>query len=780
MAGTTMISALMLIASAVLIFLTFLPTVYSQLPTSVPLPAEQFAFTRAGPKAYMIGGKFVENGTTKAVYGQVYSLDLTVSWKTASPPWQALAQVPPVYFINAVAAPDNQSIIVIKRGANESLSFPTYRIANNAWDANPVSLSPAQESRQGIKPVMDPLTWNIYINAWTYLDVFNTKSSTFQLLNMPPYTFTSRFFAGSCYNSARRSIMYFGGLNGSIQFDPAATYVSEYSIATSLWSNFTASGTPPEPRSDFCMAASEDGNRVVVFGGRIQTNTTANPPANFTGSFYILDTVARQWMKGPDSTLRSYMGCLIVGDQFLVWGGSDGLNTYKTPPIVFDFVSGQWVDTYTPPSYLLNWPKTTTTLIGGAKPTTNSAPLGPTTDTPEARSNNLGAILGGTFGTLFVIAVSAMVYLFLKRREDKIKYGVPSDQQSSLDENDEKSISPAYLHSNNSTNSSQRSPHRSQHGDGRDPQDASGIGYSGRHSLDTASHLGQIHKDSGGIYPVGASSPAFGNVTMTAAPTMLVPNSSFIPVGGNATFVQPNQAVYTAGPSNGIYQIYNNQTLVQGRGIQTVAPPGATFVTSEGQPLMVSYGTPVYTVPMDPSGLNGHHPIPVGFTPPFAQAASASHSSSSLNGSPTQVYPITPPPITTTNFNNATPPPPPPPSTQPHFGGFSNTTTAPISSIILNTNNHTAPLQPVTATGNYSPTVSNTASTTSHSATTNPGTPPSLASLPPRPTSSSNLLANSTAPGSGGSRGITTSPLAARDENIDYVRPPPTTGANRF
>lgn len=233
-----MTSRVMLIASTFLLLLTLLPTAYSQLPASVPFPVEQFAFTRAGPKAYMIGGKFVENGTTKAVYGQVYSLDLTVAWKTASPPWQALAQVPPVYFINAVAAPDNQSIIVIKRGANDSLSFPTYRIANNAWDANPVNTGPVQESRQGIKPVMDPLTWNIYINAWTYLDVFNTKSATFQYLNMPAYTFTSRFFAGSCYNAARRSIMYFGGLNGSIQFDPAATYVSEYSISTSLWSNF--------------------------------------------------------------------------------------------------------------------------------------------------------------------------------------------------------------------------------------------------------------------------------------------------------------------------------------------------------------------------------------------------------------------------------------------------------------------------------------------------------------------------------------------------------------
>ncbi|KAF9118654.1 hypothetical protein BGW39_000974 [Mortierella sp. 14UC] len=780
-------AAAWLMTSTLILLLSLLPSAYSQLPAAVPFPVEQFAFARAGPKAYMIGGKFVENGTTKATYGQVMSLDLTVSWRTASPPWQALAQVAPVYFINAVAAPDNQSIIVIKRGVNESLSFPTYRIATNAWDANPVNTQPVQESRQGIRPVMDPLSWTIYINAWTYLDAFNTNSSNFQFYTMPPYTFTSRFFAGSCYNSARRSIMYFGGLNGAIQFDPAATYVSEYSIGTNQWSNFTASGTPPEPRSDFCMAASEDGNRVVVFGGRIQTNTTANPPVNFTGSFYILDTVARQWTKGPDSTLRSYMGCLIVGDQFLVWGGSDGVNTYTTPPIIFDFKLNQWVDTYTPPNYLLNWPKTTTTALIGATPTAgNAPPLVSLPGSQETKSSNLGAILGGTFGALFVIAVSAMVYLFLKRREDKIKYGAPSDQQNTLDDNDEKAISPAYLHSNNSTASSQRNPQRSQDGDGRDPQDISGAAFTpgSRRSVD-------VPKDT--IYPVG--SHALGNVAMTAPP-MLIPSSSFIPVAdGSTAFMQPNQAIYATGPNNALYQVYNNQPLLQGRGMQSVAPT-ATFVTNEGQPLMVSYGAPVYTLPMDPTGMNGHT-VPIGFAPPFAQPTFVNHSAASLNGSSSQAYPITPPPIVASNVNSASPA-----GAQANFGHFNNNNTVPISPVTFNNNNQTVPLP----LGSFSPTGNSnsqtgplppdsfgpnsntnymtaplppdsfgpnsntnyiTATSSSHSSTSStPGTPPSLASLPPRPTgSSSNLLSNT----SSSSR---SSPLASRDGNSSYVQPP--------
>ncbi|KAG0206036.1 hypothetical protein BGX33_007609 [Mortierella sp. NVP41] len=746
---TTLSTITMLIASTLLVLLSVLPTTYSQplVQPLVPISVEQFAFARAGPKAYMIGGVSKENDTVRTTSGQVFSLDLSVSWKTSSPPWKALASVAPVYFIHAVAAPDNQSIIVIKRGVNESLSYPIYRIITNLWDANPANPMTVLESRQGIKPVIDPLTWNIYMNAWTNLDVYNTNTSTYSYYPMPPNTFTSRFFAGSCYNAARRSIMYYGGLNGTIKFDPAATYISEYSIAAQQWSNFTATGTPPEPRSDFCMTASEDGNKVVVFGGRIEKNMTATPPVDFTGSFYILDVVARTWTRAPDSSLRSYMGCLIIGNQFLVWGGSDGNNTLPITPIVFDFTLNRWVDSYTAPDYYLNPAKTTSK---GANPTSPSTSL-PATALSE--SNNLGAILGGTFGALFVIAVSAMVYLFLKRREDKIKYGTPSDQQDGHEEYDEKPAS--------ADNSSQRNPHHVQRSDGRDPQDISGLVYKNN---DTTSHLGQAPKDV--VYPVGTTH-AFGTAPM-GAPTMLVPNPSFISVAGNNAFVQPNQAYYTTGPNNQLYQVYNNHPAghvqLQGQGMQSTAPAGA-FVTTEGQPLMISYGTPVYTLPIDPSGLG---PQPVGFTPPFAQAtfANSNNSSTTPNGSPTHAYPPAPPttevasstlfsgPVTPTTDRNTLS------GSLPDSGQFNTAdqfnTTGPVTSVGSNSNNFITASLP---SGGSSPNSSNYTTATVHS-----GPAPSLASLPPRPTlSNSNLLSNGN---------VRSSPLEARNDNTGYVRPP--------
>jgi hypothetical protein len=103
-------------------------------------------------------------------------------------------------------------------------------------------------------------------------------------------------------------------------------------------------------------------------------------------------------------------------------------------------------------------------------------------------------------------------------------------------------------------------------------------------------------------------------------------------------------------------------------------------------------------------------------------------------------------------------------------GTSSNTNyvTAPLpSGISSNTNYVTAPLPPDSLDPN-SNTNYMTATSISHSSTiSTPGTPPSLASLPPRPTgSNSNLLLSS----GGSSKG---SPLSSRQIKSDYV-PPPT------
>ncbi|KAG0210470.1 hypothetical protein BGX28_009280 [Mortierella sp. GBA30] len=384
-----------------------------------PDPVSEMAFGRVGSKLYIQGGKQVANDVLVAISSQLFSLDLSVVWPLNAPVWQSLTAGPRQYLINGVVTQDSQNFVTIQVGANNSLIINKYNIPNGIW-ASSQTVIPVDEYRQGVRPVVDTNTGLIYMNAWSNMDVLNSASLTVTLKPMPPNTFTSRLFSGAAYSKLRRSILYYGGLNGSISFDPESTYVTEYTIGTNTWSNFTTTGTPPVPRSDFCMTANEEGSKIVVYGGRIQLNGTATPPTNFTGTIHVLDVPTGAWTQGPNGVIRSYMACTLVGDQFVAWGGSDGANTLNGSPVVFNISSSQWTTSYIPPAYL------------AAKPSSSasSGPSAPSSSPPDAAvrsSSNLGAILGGTFGALFVIALSGILYLYLKRKENKKKDATARD-----------------------------------------------------------------------------------------------------------------------------------------------------------------------------------------------------------------------------------------------------------------------------------------------------------------------------------------------------------------
>ncbi|KAF9310745.1 hypothetical protein BG003_008147 [Podila horticola] len=386
------------------------------------------AFARAGPLLYIQGGKFDQNGATQSISNQLYALDLSTSWANTAAPWQSLAPGDAKFLFNAVATSDNQSIYTITTDTNNAFAFKKYNIPTNTWDAIPFLSSTSNQIRQATRPVVDPRTGLVYLTDTNYMNIFNLITGAMESNLIPSNALTSRRFMGSVYNAARQSVMFYGGLGYNGTVDPQATYVTEYNIGLKTWSNFTTSGTPPVSRSDFCMAASEDGNKVIVYGGRIVANTSVTPPIDYTGTIHILDIPTAQWTEAPSGSPRLYMTCVIVGDQFVVWGGAmGGGNTYpSSPPVIFDLTKGQWVQRYTAPAYLLNWPHPTSkgpVAATGTPPSTG----GPV---PSSSNNNLGAILGGVFGSLFVIAMAAAIYIFFLRRKDKGKYSTPSDQKS--------------------------------------------------------------------------------------------------------------------------------------------------------------------------------------------------------------------------------------------------------------------------------------------------------------------------------------------------------------
>lgn len=158
---------------------------------------------------------------------------------------------------------------------------------------------------------------------------------------------------------------------------------------------------------------------MVMFGGRTP------PPGNFTGTFYILDVPSKTWVQGPSASTRLYSACVIVGDQFVVWGGFDGKSTIDGPPIIYSFTQKQWIEQYTPPPYM---PIAPSVPEGGGGSQNSSSPTNPG-NTGNSTSSNLGGILGGTLGSLCVVALAGVVYLYMKRRGDKAMYEMQAQQR---------------------------------------------------------------------------------------------------------------------------------------------------------------------------------------------------------------------------------------------------------------------------------------------------------------------------------------------------------------
>ncbi|KAF9342167.1 hypothetical protein BGX26_008137, partial [Mortierella sp. AD094] len=201
-----------------------------------------------------------------------------------------------------------------------------------------------------MRPVIDPATSLVYMNGMQYLNIYNPNTSVVNLQLIPTNVFPTRQYAGAVYNAARNSVMYFGGSNAAYQLVPTATFITEYRLTDMSWGVFPATGTPPDARADCCMASSDDGNTVVVYGGGVSA------PTNFTGSLYVLDIPTGKWTRGPDGNVRIYTGCIIVGTQFLAWGGGNSNNTYTGSPVIFDLATRKWVKNYTAPAYYQNLP----------------------------------------------------------------------------------------------------------------------------------------------------------------------------------------------------------------------------------------------------------------------------------------------------------------------------------------------------------------------------------------------------------------------------------------
>ncbi|KAF9921926.1 Leucine-zipper-like transcriptional regulator 1 [Linnemannia zychae] len=358
-----------------------------------PVGSRRMGFTTLNDALYIQGGFDTDAS------GQFVSLDLSTSWPVTAPAWTILkdGQLTSHLALAPISAGSNggpKGSILSVGGMTANNQMPTffvmYDINSSSWTTTLNSVKSQYPTLEGHAAIADPNTGLVYIiggyngtSVYNSLSVFDPKSRTL-VSQQSSNAANSLTDVGAVWSTERNSILTFGGSRAP----PAATNaigsdMMEYNVNTKQWKTLSTSGDVPPARLDHCMASSEDGSKIVLFGGTVDGNTYFN-------TIYILDVKSGKWKQGTQAPVpRTRMACAFHSYQFIAWGGSSGTsrNTMLTnQPIVYDLNTDKWVDNY-------------------------NADL-------KEKKTNVGAIVGGLAA---VAAIGGAVAFLLIRRRKKIQ-----------------------------------------------------------------------------------------------------------------------------------------------------------------------------------------------------------------------------------------------------------------------------------------------------------------------------------------------------------------------
>ncbi|KAF9088437.1 hypothetical protein BGX23_007374 [Mortierella sp. AD031] len=303
--------------------------------------------------------------------------------------------------------------------------WAAYNLETGTW-ANLTTPAP-YTSLEGHSAVVDPSTGLVYVmggfngdktsfrensTVSNLLTVFDPKTA--KVVEQTPATIADNMTGASVLWSTRRnSVLRFRGSRVASTGNVTAleqTSIDEYSPTTKQWTTMETKGTFPQRRLDACALESEDGSKIVLFGGAADVDV-------IHGSIHILDVTTGQWTAGQSVPLaRTQISCAFHAGQFIVFGGTQTKDQrgsqITAQPIVFDVNKNQWISSYNPAG------------TGGSNDGSNGSnpgspdndPNTPTTD----KTSNLGAIICGVVaGVILIVFVVGGIIYRRRRRERK-------------------------------------------------------------------------------------------------------------------------------------------------------------------------------------------------------------------------------------------------------------------------------------------------------------------------------------------------------------------------
>ncbi|KAF9932539.1 hypothetical protein FBU30_007978 [Linnemannia zychae] len=396
-----------------------------------PIPVTGAASARSISRFYVIGG-LPSTANDTLPLAQFFSLDLTQPWDSVAPAWTKLSTVnaPKQRRFPATFSKNQKSLIVFRAG--EPAYIRRYIIASGNWSPSTVNLTQFG-SREGVGAVTDPNTGLVYIaRGYTdplerSVDVYNVDRDVLTEVPLPPATsfLAQRTYYGNVWCQPRRSILYFGGYALETQPAPISPVITEFIPSNQTWSTMTTFGEPPSLRADHCMTISEDGTRMVVYGG------SPSDKSAMSGDVFMFNTLTKTWSKGNSGPPRAYATCTIAGDILLIWGGTAPDNTVASGEVLlYNMANDTWVQKYNPA------PATASPSLDPSSPETDAS----NKNVRDAKSVNIGAIVGGAIGGAVVIATIGFILFRRKsqQRQDKmLEKSTPAQNDSNIHDDDD-------------------------------------------------------------------------------------------------------------------------------------------------------------------------------------------------------------------------------------------------------------------------------------------------------------------------------------------------------
>ncbi|KAF8941720.1 hypothetical protein BGZ47_007263 [Haplosporangium gracile] len=406
-------------------------SVHAQSPTL----RRRSAYTVYNNHFYIHGG-ILPNAKTGS--NEFNSLNLATAWPTTAAPWttlptgkqvwhHAMVAIEPKFSAGIGSGTQGYILSVGGTPANGQGFWSAFDIQTKQWknvsvEAADISFVPYDEL-EGHTATVDPTTGLVYViggfdgmysNALlpetaNLLSVYDPNTG--KLLSQERATTANSLTgANAIWSTERGTVMLLGGSRAVETVSVVGldmSVLTEYSPSRKTWTSMTTSGAIPQARLDACSAVSDDGTKVIVYGGAADANT-------FLNSIHILNVTSGIWTAGPPSTgVLSQATCAFHLGMFIVFEGSIAPNDMNsltgTTPLIFDVVKGSWTTSFTPSAE-------TGGVTSPSRPNSDDA-IDSSDSSASGDTSKLGVIIGAIAGAIVFLLIALGVYLVHRRRK---------------------------------------------------------------------------------------------------------------------------------------------------------------------------------------------------------------------------------------------------------------------------------------------------------------------------------------------------------------------------